>query len=102
LGLVDPNGTQLYGYGNSSEANNSTVNQNTIFAIGSNTKVFTPILLAEMVENGRIKLNDPIEKYLPYNVTVPEYNVHKITVENLATHTSGLPEFPANYCSTIA
>ena len=102
VGLVDPNGTQFYGYGNASEANNFTVNQNTIFAIGSNTKVFTAVLLADMVENGLIKLDDPIEDYLPSNVKVPEYNGHKITVENLATHTSGLPEFPKNYCSEIA
>ncbi|VFJ14737.1 serine hydrolase domain-containing protein [Candidatus Nitrosocosmicus franklandus] len=102
VGLVDPNGTQFYGYGNASKANNSTVNQNTIFAIGSHTKVFTAVLLADMVENGLIKLNDPIANYLPSNVKVPEYRGHKITVEDLATHTSGLPEFPDNYCSEIA
>ena len=81
-----------------SKANNSTVNQNTIFAIGSNTKVFTTTLLADMVQDGLIKLNDPIDKYLPSNVKVPQYNGHKITIEDLATHTSGLPEFPSNYC----
>lgn len=32
------------------------------------------------------------------NVSVPQYNGHKITLEDLATHTSGLPEFPDNYC----
>lgn len=102
VGLVDPNGTQFYGYGNASKANNFTVNQNTIFAIGSNTKVFTAVLLADMVVNGLIKLDDPIESYLPSDVDVPEYRGHKITVEDLATHTSGLPEFPDNYCSEIA
>ena len=77
-----------------SKANNSTVNQNTIFGIGSATKVFTTTLLADMVQDGLIKLNDPIDKYLPSNVKVPQYNGHKITIEDLATHTSGLPEFP--------
>jgi D-alanyl-D-alanine-carboxypeptidase/D-alanyl-D-alanine-endopeptidase len=47
-----------------SNANNAT--QNTIFAIGSNTKVFTAILLADMVEEGLIKLTDPIDKYLGF------------------------------------
>ena len=51
-----------------------------------------------MVNKGLVKLDDPIEKYLPSNVTVPQYNGHKITIEDLATHTSGLPEFPDNYC----
>jgi serine-type D-Ala-D-Ala carboxypeptidase/endopeptidase len=102
VGLVDPNGTQFYGYGKMSKANNVTVDQNTIFAIGSNTKVFTAILLADMVQDGLIKLSDPIDKYLPSNVKVPQYNGHKITIEDLATHTSGLPEFPANYCPSFA
>ena len=98
IGFIDPNGTQFYGHGKLSNTSNATVDQNTIFAIGSNTKVFTTILLADMVNKGLIKLDDPIEKYLPSNVTVPQYKGHKITIEDLATHTSGLPEWPANYC----
>jgi serine-type D-Ala-D-Ala carboxypeptidase/endopeptidase len=98
IGFVNPNGTQFYGHGKLSNTSNATVDQNTIFAIGSNTKVFTTILLADMVNKGLIKLDDPIEKYIPSNVTVPQYKGHKITIEDLATHTSGLPEWPANYC----
>ena len=100
VGLVDPNGYQFYGYGKMSNANNTIVDQDSVFAIGSNTKVFTAILLADMVEDGLIKLDDPIQKYLPQNITVPQYNGHEITVGDLATHTSGLPEFPPNYCPT--
>jgi CubicO group peptidase (beta-lactamase class C family) len=98
IGFVDPNRTQFYGYGKLSNTSNATVDENTIFAIGSNTKVFTTILLADMINKGLVKLDDPIEKYLPSNVTVPQFNGHKITIEDLATHTSGLPEFPDNYC----
>ena len=65
LGFIDPNGTQFYGYGKVSNSSNATVDQNTIFAIGSITKVFTTTLLADMVNQGLVKLNDPIEKYLP-------------------------------------
>ena len=46
-----------------------------------------------------MELSDPIDKYLQSNVTVPQYKGHKITLEDLATHTSGLPEFPNNFCS---
>jgi len=98
IGLVDPNGTQFYGYGNLSNANPITVDKDTIFAIGSITKVFTTILLADMVDHGLVNLDDPIEKYLPTRVKVPTYNGQKMTLENLATHTSGLPEFPSNHC----
>ncbi|HYO05428.1 MAG TPA: serine hydrolase domain-containing protein, partial [Phototrophicaceae bacterium] len=101
IGFVDPNGTQFYGHGKMSNTSNATVNENTIFAIGSKTKVFTTILLADMANKGLINLDDPIEKYLPPNVTVPQYNGHKITIEDLATHTSGLPEFPDNYCPSF-
>jgi CubicO group peptidase (beta-lactamase class C family) len=100
VGLVNPNGTQFYGYGNMSNANPITVNKDTIFAIGSITKVFTTILLADMVDRGLVNLDDLIEKYLPTSVKVPIYNGQKITLENLATHTSGLPEFPASHCMT--
>ena len=52
IGFVDPNGTQFYGHGKLSNTSNATIDQNTIFAIGSNTKVFTTILLADMVNKG--------------------------------------------------
>ena len=81
-----------------SNANHITVNKDTIFAIGSITKVFTTILLADMVNRGLVNLDDPIEKYLPTSVKVPTYNGQKITLENLATHTSGLSEFPSSHC----
>lgn len=98
VGLVDPNGTQFYGYGKMSNANPVTVDKDTIFAIGSITKVFTTILLADMVDRGLVNLDDPIEKYLPISIKVPTYNGQKITLENLATHNSGLPEFPGSHC----
>jgi CubicO group peptidase (beta-lactamase class C family) len=101
IGFIDPNGTQFYGHGRMSNSSNATVDENTVFSIGSTTKVFTTTLLADMVNKGLVKLDDPIEKYLPSNVTVPQYNGHKITIEDLATHTSGLPEFPDNYCPSF-
>jgi CubicO group peptidase (beta-lactamase class C family) len=94
VGVITPNGTSVSGYGNISKANSTKVNGDTIFDIGSNTKTFTAALLADMVKRGIVNLDDPIEKYLPSNVTVPSYNGHKITLENLATHTSGLPDLP--------
>ena len=101
IGFIDPNGTQFYSHGKISNSSNYAVDENTVFSIGSTTKVFTTVLLADMVDKGLVKLDDPIEKYLPSNITLPEYNGHKITIEDLATHTSGLPEFPDNYCPSF-
>ena len=94
VGVITPNGTSVSGYGNISKANSTKVNGDTIFDIGSLTKTFTAALLADMVKRGIVNIDDPIEKYLPPNVTVPSYNGHKITLEDLASHTSGLPDLP--------
>ena len=98
IGIVTPNGTQVSGFGNISSSNNTKVDGNTVFDIASIAKTFVTIVLADMVKQGLVSLDDPIEKYLPTkNVTVPSYNGHKITLEDLATHTSGLPDFPAGW-----
>jgi CubicO group peptidase (beta-lactamase class C family) len=97
LGVITPNGTSVSGYGNISKTNTTKVNGNTIFDIASITKTFTTSLLADAVKSGLVNLDDPIEKYLPAGVRVPTYNGHKITLENLATHTSGLPDFPVGW-----
>jgi serine-type D-Ala-D-Ala carboxypeptidase/endopeptidase len=68
LALIDPNGTQFYGYGKMSAANQTNVNQNTLFDIGSITKSFTTLLLADMANHGLMNLNDPIEKYLALTI----------------------------------
>ena len=59
----------------------------TIFEIGSVTKVFTALLLADMAERGQVRLSDPAARYLPGG-TGP------VTLADLATHTSGLPRLP--------
>ncbi len=84
------------GFGNVSKANDIPVNGSTIFNIDSITKTFTTLVLADMVKQGIVNLSDPIEKYLPSGVKVPQYNGTKITLKDLATHTSGLPFMPSN------
>jgi serine-type D-Ala-D-Ala carboxypeptidase/endopeptidase len=96
IGFVDPNGTRIFSFGNMSTAHNVPVNQSTLFNIGSITKTFTTLLLADMVKQGLVNLTDPIEKYLPTSVKVPQFHGQKITLEELATHTSGLPNFPSD------
>jgi serine-type D-Ala-D-Ala carboxypeptidase/endopeptidase len=96
IGFIGTNGTSVYSFGNISESNNRPINGNTLFNIDSITKTFTTLGLADMVNQGIVKLSDPIAKYLPSNVTVPEFNGIKIKIEDLATHTSGLPYMPSN------
>jgi len=97
VGVISPNGTQVSAYGNISKDNPTPVDGNTIFDIGSITKTFVATVLADLVNQGVVKLSDPLEMYLPSNVTVPSYNGHKITLGDLATHTSGLAYWPPGW-----
>src|ERR1043166_1399883 len=65
IGFVDPNGTRIFSFGNMSTRHNIPVNENTLFNIGSITKTFTTLLLADMVKQGLVNLTDPIERNLP-------------------------------------
>jgi len=69
---------------------------NTVFEIGSVTKVFTTALLADMVQRGEVHLDDPISRYLPATVHVPSRGEKQITLLDLATQSSGLPRLPSN------
>ncbi|MCW5548101.1 MAG: serine hydrolase [Opitutaceae bacterium] len=66
-----------------------------IFEIGSITKVFTGLLLAQAVLDGKTGLDDPIAKHLPADLTL-DPSVAAITLAQLASHTSGLPRLPDN------
>jgi serine-type D-Ala-D-Ala carboxypeptidase/endopeptidase len=64
-----------------------------IFEIGSITKPFTGILLAEMVSRGEVGLEDPVERHLPDGVAGPA----GIRLIDLATHSAGLPRLPPGF-----
>jgi CubicO group peptidase (beta-lactamase class C family) len=66
----------------------------TIFEIGSVTKVFTGLLLADLVEQGLVGLDDSLAGYLPAWVRVPTFKGHQITLGDLASHAGGLPRDP--------
>ena len=67
--------------------------------IGSVTKVFTALLLADMAERGEVGLDDPIARHLPAAVAQTCPAAAWITLRQLATHTSGLPRIPRNLIS---
>jgi serine-type D-Ala-D-Ala carboxypeptidase/endopeptidase len=65
----------------------------TIFEIGSITKTFTATLLADMAREGTVALDDSVRRHLPEGVRLP-LRGREITLEDLATHRSGLPGLP--------
>lgn len=95
VGVLNYDRVEFVSYGKVSLGSNQNVDEKSIFEIGSITKVFTTLILADMVEKGELSLDDPVEKYLPH-VNVPSRD-GKITLKDLATHTSALPRMPDNF-----
>lgn len=96
VGVINAKGSQVIGYGKPSKERGQEPDGNTVYEIGSITKVFTAILLQDMVERDEVSLNDPISKFLPKSVKAPTKDGKAITLLHLATHTSGLPRLPDN------
>ncbi|MFE4638163.1 serine hydrolase domain-containing protein [Streptomyces sp. NPDC056773] len=66
----------------------------TLFEIGSVTKTFTALALARMTVAGTVELDEPLARLLPDGRAVPTQGGQEITLQHLATHTSGLPRLP--------
>ncbi|MGV3723770.1 MAG: serine hydrolase [Actinomycetota bacterium] len=96
VGVVDAQGSQVYGYG-VGNAKDQPPDGAAVFEIGSITKAFTGILLADAVTRKEAALNDPVRKHLPATVNVPEFEGTAITLQHLATHTSALSRLPSNF-----
>lgn len=97
IGIIDPHGRRVVSYGSFDKGDKRPLNGDTLFEIGSITKVFTALLAADMAHRGEVELNDPVQKYLPASVKIPQRNGKQITLIDLATHTSGLPRMPENF-----
>ncbi len=96
IGIIDKDGTQYYGFGQKSMRDGTKPDENSIFEIGSITKTFTATLLADLQLKGEINIQSPVEKYLPILKSIYTDSIQTITLENLSTHTSGLPREPLN------
>jgi D-alanyl-D-alanine-carboxypeptidase/D-alanyl-D-alanine-endopeptidase len=96
VGVFRGGQTWVMGSGTAGPAGPSPPAANTIFEIGSVTKLFTATLLAGMVEEGLLALDDPVQRYLPPGVELPVRG-RPITLGDLATHTAGLPRLPHGF-----
>ncbi|HEX3549037.1 MAG TPA: serine hydrolase, partial [Candidatus Elarobacter sp.] len=94
MGVLDGTTRTIYTAG--STGTRAPLDEHTEFEIGSVTKTFTATVLASMVLDHTVSLDDPVAKYLPPSVHVPSRDGKAITLLNLATQHSGLPRIPAN------
>ncbi len=88
IGVVKHGVRRVFAYG--------TARPDSIFEIGSVTKTFTALALAEMAEQGKVRLDEPVRLLLPPG-TVEKPSGAEITLLDLATHHSGLPRMPSGF-----
>ncbi len=96
VGVVERGNTRIVAHGKSGALDGRSLDGDSVFQIGSVTKVFTGLLLADMAERGEVDVEDPAANYLPPKVKMPERG-RPITLLDLSKHMSGLPSMPTNF-----
>jgi CubicO group peptidase (beta-lactamase class C family) len=89
IGVVQHGVERIFSYG--------TAKPDSIFEIGSISKTFTGLILAQMVEQGKVRLDEPVRELLPPGVVAKPAAGREITLIDLSTHHSGLPRMPDNF-----
>lgn len=83
----------MKGYGERELGSGEAVDENTLFAIASNSKAFTSAALAMLVEEGKLSWDDPVRKHLPYFELYDPYVSQEMRIRDLLSHRSGLGTF---------
>ena len=96
VGIINDRKENIYYYGKDAK-DGKPIRRETIFEIGSLTKILTSYILEDAVQQKIVKLDDPIELHLPSHVKVADFNGKKITLKHLATHMSSLPRIASNH-----
>lgn len=73
------------------------VTEDTVFEIGSISKAFTGVLLAQLVAEGKLALDAKVRDLVPETVRVPSLDGREMTLRDLATHTAGLPRLAPGF-----
>ncbi|MFI8364933.1 serine hydrolase domain-containing protein [Streptomyces sp. NPDC085612] len=101
VAAVTPDTGEIRGAGSTAAGGGSTPGPDTLFEIGSVTKTFTALALARMARAGTAGLDEPLADLLPTTASVPSRDGRQITLQHLATHTSGLPRLPKGMLPTL-
>lgn len=100
VGLVLKGDQHFFSYGNINRKDSLKINNETIFEIGSVTKLITSYLISQQVELGKIDLDDYIDDHFPSHIKLNSAIKNKIKISDLASHQSGLPDFDIQYLLT--
>jgi serine-type D-Ala-D-Ala carboxypeptidase/endopeptidase len=97
--IINHGKREIFTYGTLEKNGRIAADSNTIFEIGSITKLFTSLEVARLVATGKMHYSDSISMYLPRGTRAPGFQGHPITMQKLLNHTSGLPRIPDNLMS---
>jgi len=89
--VIDGNQRVFRSFGETRPGNNVRPQLDSVIRIASLTKLMTSEMLVKMLDQGVVKLDDPLSRYAPPGARVPTYQGEPIRLVNLATHTSALP-----------
>ena len=92
IAMIDEGEVYFYGVKRVNDSLRSVQNEQSVFEIGSISKVFTSTLLANSVIDQQLALDDPINKFAKTEIKSKQ----EISFKSLANHTSGLPRLPSN------
>lgn len=93
IGVYNNGVVSFYNFGTTEKGKAIQPTQNTVYEIGSVTKAFVSLVLANAVVERKVDLNDDIRKYLEGSYPNLEFNKQPITIEQLANTTSGIPNW---------
>ena len=85
VGVIEPAGRRLFVRGPAQVGNDDQVDGDTIFEIGSVSKVFTALALTDAAHRGELSLTDPVAKYLPAGAVMPQHGGKPVTLLDLET-----------------
>ena len=90
------------GFGFADTGKNTPMTPQTKFRMASHSKLFTATAIMQLREQGKLRLDDPVSKYLPwFHVKTAESDDPPITIEELLTHSSGLPREAGDHWTTF-
>jgi CubicO group peptidase (beta-lactamase class C family) len=96
IGIIDNGQAYYYNYGETKKESKQLPSNNTIYEIGSVSKTFTGLLLANAIIDEKVNLDDDIRIFLPSQCSKLEYKGNSIKIKHLVTHTSRIPRVPKN------
>lgn len=97
IGIICDGEIEYRGYIKLADTVHALDNKNSVFEIGSISKVFTANLLAHLALESSISIETPIQELIDFPLHSIEYSNANITLKDLANHTAGLPQFPSDF-----